>query len=222
MNFKTDYYNIHERKYQTIKVNNGSWSSEEEMDSFISIVLDEYSKFGIKSGNLLDLGSGDGQFLIKMAKNGFNLYGAEISPTAIELSKVRAIEQGIDLTIYEGSVVDYELPKDKFDLVVDSLCFHCIIGDDRGKFLTNVRSSLKNSGIFIGATMCGKIPKELKGQFEVVDNTLIRNGVAGRYIGKSDEILKEIKNSGFTILSHKIISAKDRDYENDTLIYVAK
>ena len=84
----------------------------------------------------------------------------------------------------------------------------------------NVWNCLNDKGIFIGETMCNTIPENIQEKFEVGNGLLIKNGIAGRYIGKAQSIIDEIKNAGFRMIYHKVMAASDN--ESDTLFYVAQ
>jgi len=65
-----------------------------------------------KSGNLLDVGTGDGLFL-KLAKTAnFNIYGTEISPAA-----VRAAKNLYDLDIHLAEVENADFEENFFDVI---------------------------------------------------------------------------------------------------------
>lgn len=107
-----------------------------------------------------------------------------------------------------------------FDVVVDSACLHCIIGKDRVLLLTEVYRILKKCGIFIGETMCNFVPDNFK-EFIDGNGLIIKNGVAGRYIGNSDSILHEIESVNFKLL-YSVVNVRQDDSESDELVYVFK
>ena len=99
---------------------------------------------------------------------------------------------------------------------------HCIIAYDRISFFENVKRVLRDGGIFIGFTMCGEAPDCLKEFFDTKSRNIIKNGIAGRYIGTVNILLREFEDNGFKILEHSIDSAKNKYDDTDTLIYILK
>ena len=110
---------------------------------------------------------------------------------------------GSDASFRVGNVVDLEDFDDKtFDFIYDSHLLHCIIGSDRKKLLSNIDRVLKPKGYFLVDTMCFS---ELTLQFDYFDIdskcTIMPNGITTRYIGEEEDIAKELRDSGFIILS---------------------
>lgn len=99
-----------------------------------------------------------------------------------------------------------------FDIVVDGHCLHCIIGDDRSKVLKERFRVLKPDGMFYGSTMCGepKEPEVIK-MFDAETRCMVWDGVARRYIGGPEDILKEIEGIGFKIIKQEIQAGKDTE-----------
>jgi SAM-dependent methyltransferase len=110
--------------------------------------------------------------------------------------------------------------KKAFDLVFDGHCFHCIIGDDRPKFLQNSLRALRPGGYLLIATMCGEVTcQETRAHFDPQSRCLVHGDIATRYIGLPEDILEEIRSAGFAI-SHWRVQANSE--ECDDLLLVAK
>ena len=76
--------NFFENTYQNLKhQNKEGWNPERISQSMFEIASSILQRDNIFTGSLLDLGCGDGKLTIKFAKNGFETYGIDISPTAI-------------------------------------------------------------------------------------------------------------------------------------------
>jgi ubiquinone/menaquinone biosynthesis C-methylase UbiE len=84
---------------------NQRWLKTEELANGLAKVLD---KFGIKSGNLLDLCCGNGRVSIYMAKKGFKTVGVDISRAFLEDAGKKAREHEVTnlVTFLEGDVRD--------------------------------------------------------------------------------------------------------------------
>jgi len=211
--FKADYLGIHENKFRQLKKEGKpGWSSEDEINEMLACLDKAFlEEKHAESGKLLELGCGSGGLTLRLSQRGFEVYGIDISPTAITWAKEKATEQAIKADFREGNVLDLPYPDDYFDIVVDGHCLHCIIGDDRKSFFSNAYRVLKNEGLFIVMTMCGDPgEEEVKKYIDPATRCMVIDGIAGRYFGKPEDILDEIKSAGFIIKSWEI----NHDAEN--------
>ena len=153
-----------------------------------------------------------------LAELGYDVSGVDISPTAIEWAKEKATERKLQVKFHTGDVLNMSFKDNTFDIVVDSYCFHCIIGEDRDKFLKEIKRVLKPDGLFTGITMSNTIPDDIK-KFFNEKREMIMHGIAGRYIGRSEDIIKEFKESDFDVLDY---SAEKDEGGADDLKYVCR
>ena len=156
-------------------------------------------------GSLLELGCGAGNVTLWLATMGYEVTGIDISPTAITWAKEKAGEGGIAARFVEGNVLNLSAFDDhSFDLVVDGHCLHCIIGADRARLLAEVHRVLKPGGYCLIDTMCGEVsPGHFQG-YDVLSRCTVFKGVATRYFGLPEDILRELTDAGFHILSHQL------------------
>ncbi|WP_432590412.1 class I SAM-dependent methyltransferase [Streptomyces sp. HD1123-B1] len=80
----------------------------------------------ISAGRALDLGCGPGRNALYLASHGFEVDAVDLSPVAIAWAKDRAHKAGVDVHFLCGDA--FALPaaalRGRYDLVVDSGCFH--------------------------------------------------------------------------------------------------
>ncbi|HXK49699.1 MAG TPA: class I SAM-dependent methyltransferase [Clostridiales bacterium] len=197
---KTDYYGIHENQYKYLK-NSGreGWNDEKNIVSLYDLVLKAAEFCKTDKPKVLELGCGDGQLAVMLAEKGFDVTGIDISPTAVEWAKERTDKAKFIV----GDVLDTGFKSDSFDIIIDSYCLHCIIGEDRKKMLSEVKRLLKCGGLFAGITMSNTIPEDIK-QFFNEKREMVKNGIAGRYIGRADDILNEFSQAGFEIIENTV------------------
>jgi SAM-dependent methyltransferase len=100
-----------------------------------------------KNGAILDIGCGTGRYLSLFKKDGFNVYGIDISESMIKESK-RYLCQEDNLLCCKAS--DFNFNR-KFDVIVS--LFHVISyqadADELEKVFMNIAKHLKNNGLFI-------------------------------------------------------------------------
>lgn len=219
-------YIAHDELYKRLKAEGKpGWSTQEHIQEKIAECLTEYAP---RCGKLLELGCGDGEFSLKLAEKGFDIYGVDISPTAITWAQEKAKAYNVKADFRVGNVLDLKDYNDNcFDFVLDGSCLHCIIGEDRKLCLTSVYRVLKPGGFFHVRTMCGEIRDETdKRMFDPKSRCLIRKGnIAFRYIGLVEDILNEIRMAGFHIL-HWVVKKgskkpKHHNYQGERLLVAA-
>jgi ubiquinone/menaquinone biosynthesis C-methylase UbiE len=150
---------------------------------------------------LLECGCGAGNMSLWYARQGFRVSGVDIAPTAIAWAQDRARHVGLSVDFRVGDVCTLEGYGDaSFDIVVDGSCLHCIIGDDRSRFLASVMRILKLGGTFLSYTMCGEVKGELLSHFDEASRCLVYGDIISRYIGLPRSILSEMQQSGLEIV----------------------
>ena len=91
-------------------------------------------------GRLLDVGTGNGDFLDAAARGGFHGVGTELSRTAAELAAAKGHQ------VHVGQFTEFELPRAAFDVVT---LWHVLEHvPDPGRVLQQVYAVLKPGGIF--------------------------------------------------------------------------
>lgn len=171
------------------------------------------AKYVLKIGKLLELGCGAGNITLYLAGRGYEVYGVDIAPTAIAWAQEKARQQNLKGDFRAGNVIDLRDYSDNYsDFVLDGHCFYCIIGDDRKLFLSSAYRVLKPGGFFYVDTMCGEVTnKEIKKQFDQKSRCVVSHGLASRYIGLAEDIIKEIKQAVFNTIHKNIIPRKNND-----------
>lgn len=205
--FKTDYMGIHEMVYRRKKISGEpGWSSVDEINLMINEIDRIFSEFKVhEKSTILELGCGDGALSLRLTKKGFDVFGIDISPIAIQWALDKNIEQNLNVNFTLGDVLNLPYSDESFDVVIDAHCLHCIIGEDRRIFLDNAFRVLKLSGYLIIMTMCGDPAEEsTKKYFDPISRNMIVDGIAGRYFGHPEDILWEIQLAEFEIVQWKI------------------
>ena len=159
-------------------------------------------------GKLLELGCGAGNLSIAFAQAGYEVIGIDIAPTAISWARENATKANVNVNFLQGDVLELaDIVDDSFDVVLDGRCFHCIIGNDRTRFLQSARRVLRVGGILTICTMCNQVPdtKYFQECFDPQSRCLMHEDLAVRYIGDSNEILQEVILAGFRLLDIEVL-----------------
>ena len=104
-----------------------------------------------KKSRFLELGCGAGNITLLMAKKGFESYGIDIVPEAIQWAQERTALSNTTADFRIGNIVDMDCYSDSFfDFIIDGETLHCIINSDRKKCLAGIFRVLKMGGVFSG------------------------------------------------------------------------
>lgn len=99
---------------------------------------------------VLDIGCGTGENAIWLARQGFDVTGCDLSPTAIERAKKKAAAANVDCAFQTADFMEDRLPGEPFGLVFDRGCLHCIDGEpNRQRFARNVATNLTTNGLWL-------------------------------------------------------------------------
>jgi 2-polyprenyl-3-methyl-5-hydroxy-6-metoxy-1,4-benzoquinol methylase len=197
---KADYL-VHEEMYQNAReMGWNGWGGNERLKK--ADLVDRYFELegAPAKGTLLEIGCGEGHHCRLFAERGFEVTGIDISQTAIKWAREKAATTSIQGTFLTEDVTSVSLkPAERYDVVIDGNCFHCIIGDDRFQFLRFVNASLKPSGVFFLSSLCSKSTESI-----VRD----RNGVPFRHISSERDLECELSQSGFRVIN-KIVFERE-------------
>lgn len=121
---------------------------QEDMRKIVKI----FKKKGVKK--VLDLGCGSGRHTVCLAKNGFDVYGIDIAPVGIKLTKDWLKKEKLKASFKLGSIYQKLPYKDKyFDAVVStSTINHAKINDIR-KLIKEIERILKPNGLIFITVM---------------------------------------------------------------------
>lgn len=226
---KTDYIG-HDRAYQRKRSdpNFVGWNSADDVadvwrHSWLPLLQ---KKAFPQQGKLLELGCGAGNLSICFAQAGYTITGVDIAPTAIEWARDNAAKANANIDFIQADILQLSnIADDSFDIAVDGHCLHCIIGrDHRTRWFQAAHRILKPGGILAINTMCNEIPNNAYWQqhFDPHTRCTLHNGVATRYAGWSNDILKEIIQANFRILNAEILPPQDEDALSDLQVIAQK
>jgi ubiquinone/menaquinone biosynthesis C-methylase UbiE len=128
-------------------------------DSFLRILVNEdaFRKKLLKLAGpegeetALDIGCGTGSFGLLLAKclERERVFGLDISPEMLALSKKKAEEEGYRIGYVCGSAAALPYGNEKFDLVFSSLVFHHLDYEEKRKALGEIHRVLRQDGRYV-------------------------------------------------------------------------
>jgi SAM-dependent methyltransferase len=132
--------------YKNIPPDRIPWNIEEPPEALVRLV---------ESGQLLpcrtiDFGCGAGNYAVWLARQGFEVTGIDISPSAIDLARKNAAKQGVECTFIVADVLgDLREVEGPFDFGFDWELLHHIFPDDRPRYMANVARLLRPGGKYL-------------------------------------------------------------------------
>jgi len=199
------YYVGHDQVYQAYKRDGmAGWDKTEEAYAERYDWMNKIFSAGNMpaTGKLLELGCGAGNMGLWLAAKGYEVTGVDIAPTAIQWAKEKASAAGISAEFIVGSVLDLSAFADgSIDIVIDSKCFHCIIGEDRKTFLKEAARVLKKDGYLLIDSMCLPVKSDqIKGFDPETGNTTV-NGITTRHFADPEQLKNVVSSAGFAIIN---------------------
>lgn len=226
-----EYYNNFEEKNRLNRDKSGKLEFEMTMR-----ILERYLN---QKRTILDLGGATGVYTVQLAKKGYEMYLADLSPKLIDEAKetiakekVKNIKScdvvnAIDLSIYNDEM---------FDVVLNfGPLYHLLNEDERNKCIKETNRVLKKDGLVFASFipfLSGSIAivdryfrhpeqvnvKNLQKVFETGEfNNLVGNGFQEGYYAKSDEIEKLFSNNEFEKI--EMLSIRGIGYEKEDNLY---
>ncbi len=163
---------------------------------------------------VLDIGAGEGQNSIYLAKKGFDVLALDVLPEAGEKTKRNAKKAGVILETQTADIRDVDLYKHEYSLVVAANIFNFFRFSEFLLIIENLKKSLSLGGVFYLSVFSNKDPgfeKLKKTREEVEKNTFLieEKGYCFHYFTREDMmwLLR-----GFTYISLKERQVEDTSH----------
>lgn len=115
---------------------------------FLSFLLEAIRKHnGTTPKDIIDLGCGDGDALVRFAKHGFMVAGVDFSQVALEKARKKLEEAGISGVELQLTDLDDIHIQNKADIIFCKLTYAFV--ENKGKFLENVKSLMRDNSVFV-------------------------------------------------------------------------
>jgi 2-polyprenyl-3-methyl-5-hydroxy-6-metoxy-1,4-benzoquinol methylase len=122
-----------------------AWATLSEWIHELFVKFLDKNNFGTK--NVLDIGCGTGKYLEYLKSMNFKTDWIDSSQTAIEMTK-KVLNKYSEILCVD--MFEFEIPKDKYDLIISISTIHHGTKDKVKKLINKIHYSLKNDGkIFI-------------------------------------------------------------------------
>jgi SAM-dependent methyltransferase len=131
---------------QLYKTGDLPWDTGEPDNHFVEFVR----AHRIRRGRALEVGCGTGTNATWLARQGLDVLGIDVSPSAIEKARARQRAQGVESHFAVLDFLEAAPPGAPFDFVFDRGCFHIFDeADDRDRFAARVAEALGSDGVWL-------------------------------------------------------------------------
>lgn len=147
---------------------------EDDLNNIEDNWIFDYMKYLPKTGNLLDLGCGVGQYSTYFYSLGYSVSSCDISSKALEILNEK--NKNIKTKIQDmNKQLDYK--DNEFDIVFANLSIHFLSDENTKNLLSEIKRILKPNGIFIGSVNSTKAYEFIKDHIiKLEDNYYDSNG----------------------------------------------
>ncbi|MCK9592583.1 MAG: class I SAM-dependent methyltransferase [Methanoregula sp.] len=117
------------------------WDIGRPQKEFVELV-----QSGEITGSVLDIGCGTGEHALFFAQEGYEVWGIDSAPLAIQKAQEKAARRGLLVHFCVLNALDLSLLNRKFDTATDSGLFHTLSDEDRPVFVHNLAAALSPGG----------------------------------------------------------------------------
>lgn len=215
----------YEHQYRERRSAGGSgWLTAAGDDEVFDLVRLLLARAGLTGGRVLELGCGAGNISRRLAGCGFDLLGVDMSPTAVAWAAEQSpAARSPRYRVLSATRLDALAPE-LFDVVLDGLCLHALIGPDRATALRQAAARLRPGGAFLLLTMCNEpVPPRFRRVFDRETRTIRgADGVAEVCLLPADHILAELRSAGFRTEWSDVRPGNADRSDQDLLLAVGK
>jgi len=197
---------VHNEKYKSARAAGlPGWGGADRISKLPQTLEERFFAFDAapSSGTLLELGCGAGNLSIALSNRGFNVFGVDFAESAIEWAKDNAKQSSkvIDFRIADVTNLSC-FANESFDILYDSNCLHCLIGEKRAVALAEWKRVLKQDGMLFISSLCAPLEDSaFPEKFDPITRVLIESGVPYRFIPTPENLESELRGAGFRIVN---------------------
>jgi cyclopropane fatty-acyl-phospholipid synthase-like methyltransferase len=129
------------------------WDIGRPQKEFIELV-----RRGEITGSVLDIGCGSGDNALFFAQEGFDVWGIDSSPLAIQKAQEKSAQRGLPVHFQVLNALELTKLNRTFDTATDSGLFHTLSDEDRPLFVKNLAAVLSPNGTYFMLCFSDKEP----------------------------------------------------------------
>lgn len=133
---------------------------------------------------LLDAGCGTGMMALRIAARfpGCTVHGIDVSPKMLEVARLDAEKQGLDVDFQIGSITDLPHIDDAFDVVITNIMYHHLDLTEKRQAVSEIARVLRPGGRYVSAEFGPRAHNALqrhlaKGEYTLYPSHLAQAGL---------------------------------------------
>lgn len=108
----------------------------------------------------LDIGCGTGSYSLFLAREGFQVTGVDVSPSAIAAAREKARRQGVAVDFEQADMrADVSHVGRGFDFALEWMIMHHILPDERPRYRENLVKLLNRGALYLSVSFSSEDPK---------------------------------------------------------------
>jgi SAM-dependent methyltransferase len=107
---------------------------------------------------VLDVGCGTGEHVLYLARRGYEAWGIDSAPLAIEKAREKSAQRGIPATFVVADAFELRGLQRTFDTVVDSGLFHVFSPEQRPGFVASLGEVVSPGGSYLMLGYSNQVP----------------------------------------------------------------
>lgn len=187
--------------YQNIPISEIPWDITEPPEPLVELV----TSGKIHPCKTVDLGCGSGNYSLYLAKQGFDVTGIDISPTAINMAIEKGKKKGLSCNFIAANLLDgLDDLSAQYDFAFDWEVLHHIFPEDRKRYIKSVYNLLKSNALYFSVCFSEKDPQfGGSGKFR-------KTPIGTTLYFSSEQELEDLYTPYFTIDKLKTIEVKGK------------
>lgn len=150
----------------------------------------------LPTNDVLDIGCGAGYLSMYLKKIGFEPYGIDSSPTAIEQAKQNCYKMNMRIKFKIGNYIKLDYTDSFFAGVIDTFNLDKFEGDDKLYFINEVKRLLMPGGCFILITASERPEQIFRKRLNLEKNQ--------EYMDANKNILTVLSAAGFNVIEWNV------------------
>jgi len=199
-------------------------------ESLIQFIAGNFYKKNRSNVKILEVGCGTGANIWYLAREGFDSYGIDGSPTAIDIASKRISTENLKANLSVGDIVQLPFENDFFDCVLDVECLYANNWENSCLIIREIARVLKNNGLFYSRTFSSDMfvgdafpisdyyeydeveegPLSGKGFVRLINRDLIKELYGKTFDIRSIDLLEHTRDNGRVKISEWIITAEKK------------
>lgn len=145
-----------DKVWEEIFTSRSSWGSYPS-ETLIRFMAQNFSNKKKEDVRVLELGCGPGGNIWFLAREGYNTFGIDGSPTAIKQAQLKLTNNSLKASLIIGDITKINYPDDYFDCILDIECLYSNSWESTKHILQEAKRVLKKDGLLFSRTFSTKM-----------------------------------------------------------------